>query len=114
MSLMPGRKRKKMICCITKLGHRSRFKKNRGMEENYMLFGEMLDEERRQGQKEGLQQGKMDILLKLLQEHKIDVKTAASIMGMNEDEFAKAVKNARKSKTIFKQVIKSRDKSNYF
>ena len=70
-------------------------KKNRGMEENYMLFGEMLDEERRQGQKEGLQQGKMDILLKLLQEHKIDVKTAASIMGMNEDEFAKAVKECQ-------------------
>lgn len=74
-------------------------KKNRGMEENYMLFGEMLDEERRQGQKEGLkeglQQGKMDILLKLLQEHKIDVKTAASIMGMDEDEFAKAVKECQ-------------------
>ena len=60
-----------------------------------MLFGEMLDEDRRQGQKEGLQQGKMDILLKLLQEHKIDVKTAASIMGMNEDEFAKAVKECQ-------------------
>ena len=60
-----------------------------------MLFGEMLDEERRQGQKEGLQQGKMDILLKLLQEHKIDVKTAESIMGMNEDEFAKAVKECQ-------------------
>ena len=57
--------------------------------------GEWLDEERRQGQKEGLQQGKMDILLKLLQEHKIDVKTAASIMGMNEDEFAKAVKECQ-------------------
>ena len=61
-----------------------------------MLFGEMLDEERRQGQeeglKQGLQQGKMDILLKLQQEHKIDVRTAASIMGMNEEEFAKAVK----------------------
>ena len=61
-----------------------------------MLFGEMLDEERRQGQeeglKQGLQQGKMDILLKLQQEHKIDVRTAASIMGINEDEFAKAVK----------------------
>ena len=38
---------------------------------------------------------KMDILLKLLQEHKIDVKTAASIMGMNEDEFAKAVKECQ-------------------
>ena len=37
----------------------------------------------------------MDILLKLLQEHKIDVKTAASIMGMNEDEFAKAVKECQ-------------------
>jgi len=68
-----------------------------------MLFGEMLDEERRQGQeeglkqglKQGLQQGKMDILLKLQQEHKIDVRTAASIMGMNEDEFAKAVKECQ-------------------
>ena len=37
----------------------------------------------------------MDILLKLLQEHKIDVKTATSIMGMNEDEFAKAVKECQ-------------------
>ena len=40
---------------------------------------------------------KMDILLKLLQEHKIDVKTAASIMGMNEDEFAKAVKECQEA-----------------
>lgn len=68
---------------------------NHGMEENYMLFGEMLDEERRQGQKQGLRQGKMDVLLKLLQEHKIDVRTAASIMEMNEDEFAKAVKECQ-------------------
>ena len=72
-----------------------------------MLFGEMLDEERRQGreegrkqgwrqgQKQGLQQGKMEVLLKLLQEHTIDVRTAASIMGMNEDEFAKAVKECQ-------------------
>ncbi len=67
-------------------------KQNRGMEENYMLFGEMLDEERRQGQKKG----KMDVLLKLLQEHKIDVKTAATVMEMNEDEFAKAVKEYQK------------------
>ena len=60
-----------------------------------MLFGEMLDEERRQGQEEGRKQGKMKVLLKLLQEHMIDVKTAASIMGMNEDEFAKAVKECQ-------------------
>ena len=60
-----------------------------------MLFGEMLDEERRQGQKQGLRQGNMDVLLKLLQEHKIDVRTAASIMEMNEDEFAKAVKECQ-------------------
>lgn len=53
-----------------------------------MLFGEMLDEERRQGQK----QGKMDVIVKLLQEHKVDIRTAASIMGMNETEFAEAVK----------------------
>ena len=92
---MPGRKGENDLL-ITKLRTQiTDLKKNRGMEENYMLFGEMLDEERRQGQKEGLQQGKMDILLKLLQEHKIDVKTAASIMGMNEDEFAKAVKECQ-------------------
>ena len=88
-----GKEKEENDLLITKLRTQiTDLKKNRGMEENYMLFGEMLDEERRQGQKEGLQQGKMDILLKLLQEHKIDVKTAASIMGMNEDEFAKAVK----------------------
>ncbi len=63
-------------------------KENRGMEENYMLFGEMLDEERRQGQ--------IDVIVKLLQEHKIDVRTAASIMGMSEDEFAKLIKEYQK------------------
>ena len=63
-------------------------KENRGMEENYMLFGEMLDKERRQGQ--------MDVIAKLLQEHKIDVRTAASIMGMSEDEFAKTIKEYQK------------------
>jgi len=68
-------------------------KQNQGMEENYMLFGEMLDEERRQGQK----QGKMDVIVKLLQEHKIDIRTAASIMGMNETEFAEAVKEYQES-----------------
>ena len=52
-----------------------------------MLFGELLDEERRQG--------KIDVIAKLLQEHKIDVKTAASVMEMNEDEFAKAVKECQ-------------------
>ena len=91
-----GKEKEENDLLITKLRTQiTDLKKNRGMEENYMLFGEMLDEERRQGQKEGLQQGKMDILLKLLQEHKIDVKTAASIMGMNEDEFAKAVKECQ-------------------
>ena len=91
-----GKEKEENDLLITKLRTQTTdLKKNRGMEENYMLFGEMLDEERRQGQKEGLQQGKMDILLKLLQEHKIDVKTAASIMGMNEDEFAKAVKECQ-------------------
>ena len=60
-----------------------------------MLFGEMLDEERRLKAERRTATGKMDILLKLLQEHKIDVKTAASIMGMNEDEFAKAVKECQ-------------------
>ena len=93
-----GKEKEENDLLITKLRTQiTDLKKNRGMEENYMLFGEMLDEERRQGQKEGLQQGKMDILLKLLQEHKIDVKTAASIMGMNEDEFAKAVKECQES-----------------
>ena len=92
-----GKEREENDLLITKLRTQiTDLKKNRGMEENYMLFGEMLDEERRQGQeeglKQGLQQGKMDILLKLQQEHRIDVRTAASIMGMNEDEFAKAVK----------------------
>ena len=91
-----GKEKEENDLLITKLRTQiTDLKKNRRMEENYMLFGEMLDEERRQGQKEGLQQGKMDILLKLLQEHKIDVKTAASIMGMNEDEFAKAVKECQ-------------------
>ena len=93
-----GKEKEENDLLITKLRTQiTDLKKNRGMEENYMLFGEMLDEERRQGQKEGLQQGKMDILLKLLQEHKIDVKTAASIMGMNEDEFAKAVKECQEA-----------------
>ncbi len=91
-----GKEREENDLLITKLRTQiTDLKKNRGMEENYMLFGEMLDEERRQGQEEGLQQGKMDILLKLLQEHKIDVRTAASIMGMNEDEFAKTVKECQ-------------------
>ena len=95
-----GKEKEENDLLITKLRTQiTDLKKNRGMEENYMLFGEMLDEERRQGQeeglKQGLQQGKMDILLKLLQEHKIDVRTAATIMGMNEDEFAKAVKECQ-------------------
>ena len=50
------------------------------MEENYMLFGEMLDEERRQGQ----EQGQMDVLLKLLREHKIDVRTDGCVYDGNE------------------------------
>ena len=79
---------------ITKLQTQiANLKQNQGMEEKYMLFGEMLDEERRQGQ----EQGKVDVLLKLLQEHKIDVKTAASMMGMNEAEFVKAIKNKSKA-----------------
>ena len=77
-----------------------------------MLFGEMLEEERRQGQEEGrmqgwrqgqkqgldqgLEQGKMDILLKLIQERKLNVKSAASIMGMSESEFVKAMKKFQK------------------
>lgn len=44
----------------------------------------------------GRKREKMDVLLKLLQEHKIDVKTAATVMEMNEDEFAKAVKEYQK------------------
>ena len=73
-----GKEKEENDLLITKLRTQiTDLKKNRGMEENYMLFGEM------------------DILLKLLQEHKIDVKTAASIMGMNEDEFAKAVKECQ-------------------
>ena len=47
-----GKEKEENDLLITKIRTQiTDLKKNRGMEENYMLFGEMLDEERRQAER---------------------------------------------------------------
>lgn len=66
---------------LSKLGDRiSYLKRSRSMEEQYMLFGEMLDDERREGVLEGLQSGQ-----KMGQTQMLSLITAMTAAGKSED-----------------------------
>ena len=65
-------------------------KADRAMGERYMLFQEMLNEEREEGKKEGIKEGQIKLCNTLIKNGTLTIDQAVDSIGITMDEFEKA------------------------